>query len=175
MVVIPQLRPALLKLLETNFGTTIATAIWKRLVDHVNFVNHHMPVGMVIMVQQGASFGSISWPLPTISSCWQFCDGSPVTNPDSPLYGQNVPDLTGRFLKHGTTIGTLGGAETINLQHAHSGWTGVTLDAEFSNPRTDDDNERKGFNNHRHGLSNSLSTVSKVPIYGELQPYMRIV
>lgn len=42
------------------------------------------------------------------------CDGSVISDPDSPLDGETLPDLnsTQRFLRGGSTSGTTGGADT---------------------------------------------------------------
>lgn len=50
---------------------------------------------------------------------WQECNGAAITDPASPLYGQNTPNLNGstddnkRFLRGASTSGTTGGASTL--------------------------------------------------------------
>jgi hypothetical protein len=56
---------------------------------------------------------------------WQVCDGSPVTDPLSPMFGLSVPDMRDKFLK-GTTVMpqdgiASGGADSQAIpNHAHS-------------------------------------------------------
>lgn len=175
MIIIPQLQPQLLTDMETNFGSTIATAIWAKMIEHINWIQLHVPIGMILMVHKNKTGPSVSWPTITIPNSWQFCDGSLITNPDSPLFNQNVPDLRNLFLKHSDIIGQTGGADSINLYHNHSGSTGTTDDSDFSAKRTDDGDEVGKYNHHSHGISGDLGTYTKVPPFHELQPYMRIV
>lgn len=174
MIVIPQIQPELLKDMEVNFGSTVAKAIWTRMIDHINWVNAHFPLGMIVFVHKNITPNSISWPTLEIKSNWQFCDGSIITHPDSPMLGQSVPDLRNKFIKHSATIGQTGGTETFNLSHNHTGWTGFTLDADYSALRTDSGDQEHTFSNHHHPISSDLGTFTKLPPYHELQPYMRV-
>jgi len=79
-------------------------------------------------VPPGVPIGSvISWwrpdagtPLP--SDEWAIANGSVVTDPESPLYGKALPNLTDRFVMGVTAgnIGTTGGSNTLNLSHSHT-------------------------------------------------------
>jgi len=78
-------------------------------------------------VPPGVPIGSvISWwrpdagtPLP--SDEWAVADGSTVADPESPLYGRALPNLTDRFIMGVTSgnIGVTGGTNTLNLSHIH--------------------------------------------------------
>lgn len=58
----------------------------------------------------------------TPDECWQECNGSTITDPDSPLHGQSTPSLNGttdankRFLCGGTSSGSTGGS----VSHGHT-------------------------------------------------------
>lgn len=177
MIVIPQIPPKLLKSLEADFGSSVANAIWKRMIEHQNYINASMPVGLVMWFygSQRYADGSPGTLITQPSSNWQFCNGGLITNTNSPLLGQNVPDLRQRFLRGGSTIGTLGGSNVLVLAHSHGGFTGSTDDREGSPPRTDDDVERNIGNPHVHPIDADLSNRPKLPPYTELQPFMRIV
>jgi len=79
-------------------------------------------------VPPGVPVGTvISWwrpdagtPLP--SDEWAVADGSTVTDPESPLYGRALPNLTDRFIMGVApgNIGTAGGANVLNLAHSHT-------------------------------------------------------
>ena len=40
---------------------------------------------------------------------WQICNGDPITDPESPLVGEDTPNLVDRFLRGSATSGTPGG------------------------------------------------------------------
>jgi len=53
---------------------------------------------------------------------WTVCDGSLISNADSPWDGLYVPNLTDdRFIEGFTSMGTVGGQNSINFCHRHSG------------------------------------------------------
>jgi len=56
--------------------------------------------------------------VPALIDGWVECDGSVLSDADSPLNGQTIPDLNGdnRFLRGETTSGGTGGSET----HTHT-------------------------------------------------------
>lgn len=173
MIVIPQLNPSLLKTFESDFGTSIAQVLWRKIVDHVNWLNAALPVGTVEYFHGGQLYANGD-PIAPPNSCWQLCDGSVVSNPNSPLNGQTLPDMRGRFLKGGTTPGTTGGSDTMNLAHSHGGATAATFDGEDSFDSAGG-SAQGGPSFHNHSISTALGTVSRLPPYAELQPYMRIV
>jgi hypothetical protein len=68
----------------------------------------------------------ISWWRPDTSVAipsdeWAIADGSVVSDPESPLYGQRLPNLTDRFIMGVTpdSIGQMGGSNTLDLSHSH--------------------------------------------------------
>lgn len=76
--------------------------------------------------------GIIAWAktiagVPALPSNFMECDGSAVSDADSPINGQNVPDLntTQRFLRGASSSGGTGGSDTHTLttaelpSHAH--------------------------------------------------------
>lgn len=72
------------------------------------------PVGAVV-----AWLKSFTGVPSTLPAGWLECDGSTVSDADSPLNGETLPDLNGsagtqRFLRGSTTSGSTGGSETHN-------------------------------------------------------------
>jgi hypothetical protein len=74
-----------------------------------------VPVGTVINWWRP----SATTPLP--SDEWAIADGSVVTDSESPFYGENLPDLTNRFIMgvDANSIGQMGGSNTLDLSHSH--------------------------------------------------------
>ncbi len=58
---------------------------------------------------------------PSLPTGWALCDGSTISDSDSPLDGQVIPDMNAdnRFLRGSDTAGGTGGQETLDLQHTH--------------------------------------------------------
>ena len=172
MITIPDQKPELLKSLEVDFGTSIAQSVWQRIAWQLNFMNASVPIGLIMYFYQSQTLANGS-PIPTPVGSWQFCDGGSITDPDSPLQGQNTPDFRLVFQKHDTPILTTGGVATQNLAHNHGGFTGFTTDLE-NNFRSGLGGDKARGNNHRHAILSDLGNISVLPPYIELQPYMRI-
>lgn len=173
MITIPNKRPTTLRTFEVDFGTTIASAIWSRIIQGLNWYNDALPIGMLLNFYQSQTFANGN-PIPDPIGLWQFCDGSTVIEANSPLLGQTLPDLREKFLKGGSTIGTLGGQLSINLTHSHGGATGFTDDGDFSSPRLDDGDENQEHHNHAHAIGADLGSQPTVPPYVDLQYFMKI-
>ncbi len=69
---------------------------------------------------------------PSLPDGWVECDGSTISDADSPYDGVTIPDLNGdnRFLRGSSTSGSTGGNDTVDLSHTHSlsttvGFTGT--------------------------------------------------
>lgn len=61
---------------------------------------------------------------PSLPDGWAECDGSAVSDSDSPYNGQNLPDLnsgTQRFLRGSTTSGTTGGSDSHSHEWVNDG------------------------------------------------------
>jgi len=70
------------------------------------------PIGSIAMWVK--SFTGV----PSITQGWLECDGSVISDAESPLNGETLPDMNGnnQFLRGSTTSGTTGGSAT----HTHS-------------------------------------------------------
>ena len=62
----------------------------------------------------------IIYTTPYLSDAWAECDGSVLSDSDSPFNGATLPDINGTpsFLRGNTTSGTTGGADT--MAHTHT-------------------------------------------------------
>lgn len=170
---VPDLKPTRIYANETDFSSSAASFIWKKIVNNQNWVEKNCPVGFIIYFyasQTLANGSPIDLPNPSI---WHKCDGSLISDSDSPLNGQNAPNLMDKFFKGSSTIGSTGNQTTINLQHSHGGQTGVTDDRSPNYPARTAGGHNTG-SPHTHAISTALSSVEPIiPPYVELQIYMR--
>lgn len=161
------------KQLESDLSTSIAKALWLKAAQVCEYINLSYPIGMLMFFNANQS----NLPAMPDPKFWQFADGSAVTNPLSPLYGQLLPDLRGRFFKHpatGASVLAYAGVDSIALPHSHGGITGIGTD--WDSVRLDNGEERgQAIGGHRHGITSTTVTVSTIPAYMELQVYVRIV
>jgi hypothetical protein len=108
--------------------------------------------------------------VPVLPAAFIECDGSPITDTESPLWGQNTPDLNTaqRFLRGAMTSGSIGGSDT----HSHSGSVDpgnqqVNITAAVSGPT-----QAAAQVNHAHTYT--TSTTSNLPTFYEVVWIMRI-
>ena len=95
------------------------------------------------------------------------CDGSVLSDADSPYNGETIPDLNGdnRFLRGNSTSGSTGGTETKDLQHTHS----VTLGQQK-------DVASNGLNGGFAGLSNPVTSGNSLSTTEDIMPpYYNVV
>lgn len=170
-VTIPVARPSTIKTIETDFATTVSTAIWRKVAGSLNWLDKMYPVGMIRYFHQDQGLGDGN-PLPAPNQAWQFCNGLVI--PSGPMAGVNVPDLRDRFLRgsNGDSIGVLGGTSSITLTHNHGGVTYTVSDIETSNMRTDDSDEVGGYSSHAHTIASAPYTLQTIPPYLSSQAYM---
>jgi len=104
-----------------------------------------VPVGTVISWWRADA----STPLP--SDEWAIADGSIVNDPESPLYGETLPNLTDRFVMGAApgNIGTAGGANILNLAHSHT----------VSSHRHLVDSHGHSIPDHSHSISGETTEV----------------
>lgn len=172
MINIPILRPALVGSLEADFGTSIATSIWQKTINNHAWVERNLPIGFCLQLHRDIQ--PVSGPaLPDPNSdIWQFCDGTLISDSDSPLDGVNVPDFRDKFLKH-LTGGpfTTGGSETVDLSHANAISFEDNRQPDF---QADSDNEAPAGASHNHASSLDLSpTENIIPLNIRYHIYVR--
>jgi hypothetical protein len=161
------------KSLESDLSTSIATALWKKAAQVCEYINLSYPVGMMMFFNASQSnVPGLPDPL-----YWQFADGSTVTNPLSPLFGQTLPDCRGKFFKHpatGAPALIVAGADSMDLSHDHNAVTGTATDRDAV--RLDNGEERgQAIGAHTHTIGASTLNASNIPAHMELQVYVRIV
>lgn len=160
------------KTLDKDLSTSVATALWKKSAEVMQYISASVPIGKVIWVRATQDL------LPEMPDpkYWKELDGTAVANANSPLNGWVTPDIRGHFLKHPSiseTNQTLGGADTRNLTHNHGGVTAAAWNGGAFN--ADNDDERAGPFWHAHGIDNWVATFDIKPPYRDLRFYIRIV
>ena len=105
--------------------------------------------------------------MPSLPSGFVECQGQTLSDTGSPLNGQTIPDLNGRFLRGATSSGGAGGSD----DHSHSGNTSPSSDppvfvseAPANTPVTRDD--------HTHSFVTDAS--NHLPSYYEVVWIMRV-
>lgn len=160
--------------LEKDAFTTISVALWKKAAGLLDYINKSHPIGMCLFFcasQPGV-------PNPPNSAYWKFADGTAVNNVNSPLHGVTIPDCRGKFFKHpgtGQPVLVSSGQNSIDITHDHGGHTKYSADYGLILLDTGDEvNCAVGPHNHIIEAS-TVSVVSTIPAYLELQVYVRIV
>lgn len=110
-------------------------------------------IGMIIAVHGGLAG--------TVPSQFALCDGSTISDSESPLDGQTLPDLNGqnRYLRGNTTSGGTGGTNSSH-NHTYGTWP------------TDGGGSGGSVGTPAADLDYVAATVQ--PPYFEVQWYMRI-
>jgi len=117
--------------------------------------------------------GIISWAktltgVPALPNSYLECDGAVISDADSPLNGETLPNLNGatdatkKFLRGNTTSGSTGGSAT----HGHSSGTGSSTIAFDTYGTT----QEVATSAHTH----TISTESNLPVCYEVVFIMRI-
>lgn len=175
MITIPSVKPDLLFALETDFGTTIAATIWRQLKAQEQWLNAQLPLGLILYFYSSQTYaggGGIAAP----NACWRLCNGGTVTDPESPLYGAPVPSMMDIFPRDGNAIGATGGSNTFTPPfHNHGGLTSFNPDYDDGSKHSDDHDEKPAGTNHRHAVDGqAFGAQLTMPLYLDLQPYMRV-
>ena len=103
--------------------------------------------------------GIIQWAktltgVPAIPTGYVECDGATLSDSESPINGQAVPNLTNKFIRGATASGGTGGSDT--MAHTHTGSTGgpsATVAVEKLN-----ENISPASGNHSHSFTTSAAS-----------------
>lgn len=157
---------------EIDPFSTISQATWQKAAGLMSYINAALPIGIIVYVRTTQD----NLPELPEPKYWQYCDGSPVTNTLSPMFGQNVPDHRERFIKHPSDTETdlsTGGVDSKTFPHDHGGVTGS------GNPRgpfnADNNDNFSGPFIHTHPIASASPSSDIKPSYRDLKAYIRIV
>lgn len=153
-------------------GSIVAVETFTAIAQSLAYLMDSMPVGAEIIVMTG--FPNVPTPNPQI---WQLCDGSLITNQNSPLRNQHTPNKASTPLYHRGSavgqVGSTGGALTKDFTHAHGGSTGVYN--AVANKLDDEDVFNEGVS-HAHGIFQDLFGSHNVePPHIRLNHYIKIL
>lgn len=172
MIIIPTVKPEILKALESDFGTTISASIWMKLINNQNWIEKSLPIGAILFFynsQTKADSSPIERPNANI---WIELKGQTISDPNSILNGQTLPDLRDLFLKGASVQGSVGGQSTLNIQHSHHGVTGYTDDRQEQNANRGTKFQTGAL--HCHPLGLVWSTAEPIiPKFFSMQTFMR--
>lgn len=162
-------------------GDLISVEAFQVIANNINALIDSMPPGTIIPILTG--FTGVPTPNPLL---WQLCDGAPITNPDSPLRGQNTPDYVdpaagpiggGRYMRgyiNAGTIGNYGGTNQGNFAHSH-GDGGFTQDKSTPVANSDSDNDFMSVLGHKHSIPVGLTQlIDMQPPYICVHHYIKI-
>jgi hypothetical protein len=159
----------------SDFGDIVSQELASQIKTSLDLIDKMLPIGWIgpIMV----NMAGVS-PNPDI---WQLCDGSEITNVNSPLRSvpsipRFTPNLTDRFIRMTTSLGVVGnsgGVKVFNFAHDHGGRTGTFTTQEGV------DSTKSGLTNtsfsHNHSISSSLPGDRQMePPFIHIQYYMKI-
>ena len=149
-------------LLQFDAGTPISASDFNGSIQ-----NTAAPIGSV------AAFLKSFTGTPTVPSGWVECNGQVLSDADSPINGQTIPNLnnsggggSNRYLRGATTSGATGGAttnshtETINTASFYTG-----ANADSAAPCSGD---------HYHTITYTTDTVASQPPYYNVVFIMRV-
>lgn len=156
----------------TKPGQLISFEAFGALANNINLLMDSMPPGSIIGIC--TEIPGCPVPDPTI---WQECDGSLIDNQNSPLRNSNTPDYGasgGLYMRGFTTageIGNLGGSNTKDLIHSHTGSTSVNSD---EGDNSEESKDRYTVFPHTHPIAADLTDTNFEPVYIKIRHFMKI-
>ena len=158
---------------EITYQDSVNEETLRKIAQNFNFLGVLVPIGTIIYVE----INKVGVVAPD-ESIWQLCDGSEITNSNSPLRSQGiisrfVPDLLGKHPRGAVLSNSnpQGGTYSYSFDHNHS--TGNNSPAA---PNTlDEEGGRRVGNTHTHGIKNDLAGLTfDFPAAIKYVPYMKI-
>lgn len=155
---------------DAKSGSLVSVELFQALANNLNYLIDSMPVGSIVPVLVGLP--GVPEPDPTI---WKLCDGSKVTDQNSKLHDQTLPDYRGRYMKGCTTAGRtgeVGGSNTRSFAHNHGG---LTLFNDVGGDNSDTDEDYITVYPHQHPISTDLAEpVNVEPVHIVVNFYIKI-
>lgn len=153
-----------------NFGSLVSIELFSQLAQAANAGLECTGIGEVAVILE------IPGMTPALDpTIWVPCEGGFVNEPLSPINGQPIPDERDRFLKGADSLGTsgtLGGSNTHNFQHNH---TGFTEDAPTGGTIADESDGYWVSVPHKHSIPSDLATpVNWEPRHLRVRHFLKI-
>lgn len=158
---------------EVSYKAPINEETLKKIIFNNNWLLDLVPVGTIVVLQTNQPGGGTPDP-----NVYQFCDGSEITNLNSPIrsVGLNqrfTPDLRTKYPRaaNGLTTNPIGGSWDHNLSHGHS--TGLPT---AIGGRVDNKGDRRRRDLHTHSIPGQYAnpTTIETPAYISYNFYMKI-
>lgn len=158
----------------TEFGDIISQELATFIKNNVEYIQKSIPIGQVVPIM--VNIPGVPTPDPNI---WQECNGSEITNPNSPLRSTGsqqrfTPDLRDRYIRAATFVGESGssaGSNSTPMAHNHTGQT----EGHVSPENCDDGGARNVQWVHAHSISQDLTTpISMEPAHFTVKFFLKI-
>lgn len=163
---------------EVDLETPVFEETILKMAANNNLLLELLPVGSIMYLNDNQNGGGTPDP-----DVWQYCDGSEITNPNSPIRSigifQNfVPDLRDKYPRgaNDEDNNSTGGSYNHSLAHSHgigvAGGGGAGLDQETKGP-----GDRRHGVPHSHGLQSNFAspTVIESPKFFLFNAYMKVI
>lgn len=166
--------------IEVQVGRSPNEEVLRKMVQNINMLGELAMIGSVngyAINQSGVSVPS--------TSVFQTCDGSEITNLDSPLSSEPgfpyyTPDMRNRYIR-GANASTVagneaGGAASASHAHDHGGVTDTYTDDTY-NFATDGEDllaPAVGATGHNHNISEVTFNFNLTPYYQQVEFYLKI-
>lgn len=159
-----------------EFGKIKSKELSAQLKTSIDLITEMIPAGQICPIM--VNIPGVPAPDPNI---WQECNGSEITNPNSPLRSlpgqpRYTPDLRDRFLRITKTLGQVGFTGGVNsyagFGHRHT----IGMHTNFLKVvDTDADDQLSTALNHNHAMSDALlSTYNFEPLHRIVKFFMKI-
>ena len=162
---------------ELDLFNSANEEVLRKMVFNNNFLMNLLPVGSIMYIDVNKQGGD---GVPD-ESVWQECNGSEITNPNSPLRSVGIfqrftPDLRGKYPRGANTLtdNNSGGTHNHNLNHAHGGNTGG---GGGGGTGLEDKGDRRHAVFHTHSISSQFNnpTFIEAPAFVYFIAYMKIL
>lgn len=162
--------------LETTVERPTSEETIRKIIQNINMLSKLNVIGSV----RAIALNQAGVPAPTTSQ-WQVCDGSAITDTNTPLSG-NTPNIRSRFIRGAngsTTSGNeLGGAASVSHTHTHGGVTGAYTTPSVFNVDADGSAlpvMRIGDSQaHTHNMTTESVTATLDPLHEQVEFYLKI-
>ena len=162
---------------DLEFGDVVSNEIKLSLKNTIDYLSAIVAIGEIAPIM--TNIPGVPTPDPNI---WQECNGSEITNENSPLrtVGDTInttPDMREHYIKVPLIFGTSGvpGGEndTFLFRHDHAGRTGEHINPDDDVDSGDDDDEAVGSHSHTIAFDFDFQ-VNVEPPFFTVKFFMRI-
>lgn len=158
---------------EVNYLSPINEETFKKIILNNNWLLDLVPIGSVVYIETNAAGGGNP-----DSNVYQFCDGSEITNPNSPIRSTGLnqrftPDMRGKYprVAMNSTTNPSGGSWSHNLHHGHGTGGPSAIGGTI---KTKGDRRRRDVHSHSVPEQYEDPTIIETPAYIAYNAYIKI-